>query len=313
MTPNTMLIALDDVVKDPDEVVGVLVLRSETATRLANAKCQFSTITVEGPFRGSSIVLTNIRVRNLEITDVRSIRLEGCEVGVLTIREAEMYCHFSETLVGMLDLRDGNRTRLMSLDWYGGYLGDLRTKPERIRGDMVLNDVQLPIVKGPRGAQWLRDARVEMNEKSNTTAAAHFHAGELVLTRPDEPWPTRFVSHVYEWGSNFGISVGRPVVWFAGILLSIFLVALFTGSKANPEATQGWHGDLASSGMTAQVLRAGIYAMQSIFNPLNLIVSKPLIVIQHWAAALVCFALGLLGIIAFALFLLSIRRRFKLE
>ena len=86
--------------------------------------------------------------------------------------------------------------------------------------------------------------------------------------------------------------------WFFLSLLSIFLVALLTGTRANVEAVQGWHGGLSSFGGTAQVLRAGIYAMQSIFNPLNLIVSKPLVVVKHWAAALTCFLLGLVGITA---------------
>jgi H+/Cl- antiporter ClcA len=63
----------------------------------------------------------------------------------------------------------------------------------------------------------------------------------------------------------------------------------------------------------AQVLRAAIYALQSIFNPLNLIVLKPLVSVCYWWAALVSFILGLFGIITFALFLLSLRRRFKLD
>jgi hypothetical protein len=59
--------------------------------------------------------------------------------------------------------------------------------------------------------------------------------------------------------------------------------------------------------------KEAIYAAQSIFNPLNLLTSKPLGVIADTVEALVGGFLGIVGIVAFALFLLSLRRRFKLE
>jgi hypothetical protein len=63
---------------------------------------------------------------------------------------------------------------------------------------------------------------------------------------------------------------------------------------------------------SAQFLRALTYAIQSI-NPLNLFSSQPLVVISHtWWAVMGGF-LRIIGIVAVALFVLSVRRRFKLE
>jgi hypothetical protein len=60
-------------------------------------------------------------------------------------------------------------------------------------------------------------------------------------------------------------------------------------------------------------LRAFVYAANATFNPLNLIVSKPLVTANHALGALLGALFGIVGTISFALLLLGIRRRFKIE
>ena len=95
------------------------------------------------------------------------------------------------------------------------------------------------------------------------------------------------------------------------MFLAIFGMALRVGTEPSRETAVAWLSAL--DGCSAKISEALIYAGQSIFNPLNLFVSKPLISISHWGGALAGFVLGIIEIIAFALLLLSLRRRFKLE
>jgi hypothetical protein len=154
---------------------------------------------------------------------------------------------------------------------------------------------------------------VALSARSNFVAAGIFHASELALSREREPCINRAASRVYQAFSNYGNSIALPVVWLLGLLLAIGWLALGAGTVATADPASGWHAALSGEGLLAQVLRAAIYALQSIFNPLNLIVLKPLVSVCYWWAALVSFILGLFGIITFALFLLSLRRRFKLD
>jgi hypothetical protein len=202
------------------------------------------------------------------------------------------------------------------MEWAGGYLGRFNLQERRegaFVGDVWFRD--LDVSKNPEhhDVQWLRDARIALSARSNFVAAGIFHASELALSRDREPCINRAVSRVYQAFSNYGNSIALPVVWLLGLLLAIGCLALVAGTVATDDTTSGWHAALSGKGFLAQALRAAIYALQSVFNPLNLIVFKPLVSVCYWWAALIGFVLGLFGIIAFALFLLSLRRRFKLD
>ena len=123
------------------------------------------------------------------------------------------------------------------------------------------------------------------------------------------PW---IVSKTYRWMSNYGNSIGRPLLCFATCVVLASVAGLALGTTATVETTQGWQIAL-QDGDSAKYLRAAVYGLQSVFNPLSLFVSKPLITPMHWAGALLGSIFGLLGITSIALFLLSVRRRFKLE
>lgn len=260
-----------------DEIVSLPRFPSDRWSLLVDAKCEFSHLNLKGVSGGQELELVGLRIRRLETHGLEKLELTGCSIGALHPESAAMRLTFSDTLIDELDLAR-NGFFLTRLDWSGGYLGYLKASAGEIRGDITIRDLRLPKVKGPRGAQWLRDARKLLNDKNNGLAAAVFHAAELVVSRPNEPWAARWASRVYELGSDFGNSIGRPVAWFFGTLVTIFALALAVGTEANLDAASGWHRALKEPcELSAQVLRAGIYAMQSIFNPLNLIVPKPLV------------------------------------
>lgn len=239
--------------------------------------------------------------------------LEDCEIGHLSTDGRPRY-DIQRCMIGHFHAGAGNPVQ--RLEWSGGYLGQFHLHEDIKRcfvGDVWLRDVQLPLDPKHHDVQWLRDAREALNARSNFVAAGIFHASELTLSRRREPFTNRLASVVYQCGSSYGNSIKRPVVWFFCFLLAIFLIAVGAGTTASPEATQGWHISLQQCDYWAKALRAGVYAFQSIFNPLNLIVPKPLVSVSHWWAALAGAVLGVLGVVAFALFLLSVRRRFKLD
>jgi hypothetical protein len=280
---------------------------------LSSLRADFAVITVEGDGQ-TALSIRGSTFRSLTLNNVGTIVLENCRIGRFEASGANPNYLIKNCMIGEFDV-PGN-SRIHRMVWDGGYLGRFNLHGDREKlfdGEVWLHNLALSKNPEHHGVQWLRDARTALNARSNFVAAGVFHASELALSRKREPFINRVASYVYQVGSNFGNSLGWPIFWFAGSLLAIAGLALLVGTVANVEPKSGWQTALTGEGCVAQVLRAGIYAMQSIFNPLNLIVQKPLVSVGHWGAALASFVLGLFGLVAFALFLLSLRRRFKLD
>jgi hypothetical protein len=125
--------------------------------------------------------------------------------------------------------------------------------------------------------------------------------------------PYWLASWGYQLGSNFGNWIGLPVFWLLIFFGSISVFAYYAGTEPNLKASAGWFAGLKACGSWPEVVRAGVYAAQSILNPLNLFVTEPLVSVSNGWVAFAGLVLGVLGIAALALFLLSLRRRFKLE
>jgi hypothetical protein len=205
---------------------------------------------------------------------------------------------------------------IQRLEWNRGYLGQFDLHQEKTKafvGDVWFRRLKLPKNPTYHDVQWLRDTREALNARSNSVAAGVFHASELALSRRRESCINQLASWVYQVGSNFGNSIGLPIFWLIAIFGSIFWLALEVGTVVNKEEKSGWQQALEGGHEKAQVLRALVYAGQSIFNPFNVIVQKPLVAISNPNGALWGLLLGVLGIVAFAFLLLSLRRRFKLE
>jgi len=284
---------------------------------LSSVEAHYFDVVVEGD-RQTALSINGSRFRSLTLNNVATITLADCRIGRLGASGAKPNYFIRDCMIGEFDVHEGSPVQ--RLEWDGGYLGQFHLHEEHDRafvGDVWLHDLALPKNPEHHGVQWLRDAREALNARSNFVAAGVFHASELALSRDREPFINRVASRVYQAFSNYGNSLGLPIIWFVlsllaiGVLASIVGTVLITDPASGPPS--GWHAALRGDGLQAQALRAAIYALQSVFNPLNLIVPKPLVSVSHWGAAFASFILGIFGIISFALFLLSLRRRFKLE
>jgi hypothetical protein len=78
-----------------------------------------------------------------------------------------------------------------------------------------------------------------------------------------------------------------------------------------PDDLRGWQQHLKGNDCSAQLLRASTYAVRSI-NPLNFFALQPLVVVSDTFWAVVGGVFSIMGVATVALFLLSLRRRFKL-
>lgn len=134
---------LDQMLADANAVVAIRIREPAEIAKLEKASCLFASIVIEGPFGDAPIKLMKIRVHNLHIKEIRNLHLSGCEIGTLRLTDLEMRCQFKDTLVGLLDL-GGNNIKVMTLDWDGGYLGDFRSPPNAVHGDVLLHGLQLP-------------------------------------------------------------------------------------------------------------------------------------------------------------------------
>jgi hypothetical protein len=289
---DTLPIELQDVLSDAHQSFGVvkLVGNGKMALTLNNATIWRLEVQSSVP----KLSFTGCKIGQIDVVDIASFEIRNCLIGTFTVR-----------------------TKLRNLEWHSGYLGQFDLVGERAGafvGDISFHSIMLPHTDEYHGVQSLRDAREALNARNNYVAAGHFHASELKLTRPKK-WLRKissaywWTSLVYQAGSDFGNSIGRPLACFIVTMLALVALAYEVGTHVarKDDELHGWQITLNDD----ELLRAAQYAMQSI-NPLNLFGSPLVVMSQKWGA-IAGGILGVIGIAAFALLFLSVRRRFKLE
>jgi hypothetical protein len=172
------------------------------------------------------------------------------------------------------------------------------------------------IVGGSDRVQSYRNMRAHMLELENTPMVNRFHTLEQASERRLDRWGfQRFVSWLYEMLSDYGSSVLRPLLWFVLLLvLTTAIVYLTSGAETvDAQTFKGWQEALIGTGQHARIHRAIILTLQSTLNPLGIFGAKVLLVARtSWLAAWLSFH-GLATAILVALFILAIRRRFKMQ
>jgi hypothetical protein len=254
---------------------------------------------------------------------------EDCEIGDIRVHHRSADYHITRCMIGnFVVVKEKDKVKdkdelgyhVQDLSWIGGYLGQFdlwQEKSPAFVGNASFHWITLPRTVEPHRVQWLRDAREAFTARNNLIAASIFHASELKLARPKE-WfkifhPYWLASWAYQVGSNFGNSIGLPLFWLFIFYVSIGVVAYYSGTEPNVKASAGWFTGIKAHGWCPEVLRAGVYAAQSILNPLNLFVTEPLVSVSNGWGVIASLVLGVFGIASLALFFLSLRRRFKLE
>ena len=261
---------LDDALAATSQTVSLIELPTDWVPKLAMAKCILAQVHVQRAGDGRLVALENLTVKSLNLPSGARYRLVNCRIGRLYCQH-ETNVEFIDTWVSALDVGG-----IEHFFWKNGYLGRARFDKSAITGDARFNGLYLNRSPARHGTQWLRVARAGFTENQNLAAAGAFHATELIHDRREQPLATRLVSVIYEAGSNFGGSIGRAAMWVAVILFCIFVIAYQGGVQASADASVGWQQELQGDGMRARGYRSAIYALNCVFNPLNLIVSKPL-------------------------------------
>jgi hypothetical protein len=100
-----------------------------------------------------------------------------------------------------------------------------KAKPTPTRKDLALN---------AGDCHRYRQLKCFAIEARNHAQEQRFFAMEMRAKRGhvDKQWSSNFISHLYEWSSNFGGSILRPVLGFIGsIVVSAFFYTLFSSGE----------------------------------------------------------------------------------
>lgn len=256
-----------------------------------------------------------------------NVRLEDCFIGILEIvDDAKARLTLDRCYVGKLSL-------------YNKALEDLGIKDSALlsisapisldpsenpfRGRVSIERTYIPRrvqeIHDPSGREGavheFRNVRTLLTAKNDALAAGVFHGAELTLERQGDTGPTKLASALYELMSDYGNSTIRPLIALVSILSAMIWTVLYFDvvKPADIDALAGWQLTLCGTDLEARALRGLTYSLQTIFNPISLLTPKPLLVTGNWLWSLLLIPLGLAGTLAVALFVLALRRRFKLE
>jgi hypothetical protein len=248
---------------------------------------------------GCALHIRNCRVDHLTLSNGSDVVIEDCWFRVLE-------CHSNGPSFGRLRI------------WRGGIL-DLRLVGEGRFRDAVFVRTWVPRFRLPGETFDVashRELRAQFTSENDSLAAGVFHAAELSMERPNDPSRMNWlVGLVYELGCDYGNRTFRPVGWLLFVFLVLGAFAFFCdiGVLAmNEKELFGWQKHLHGNGCAPRLLRSAVLAVQALGNPLSLF-AKPLVIAKEPWQALVLMSGSVVGILAIAMFFISVRRRFRLE
>jgi hypothetical protein len=168
-----------------------------------------------------------------------------------------------------------------------------------------------------KNSQPYRNMRAHLSRLNNVPAAGIIHSAELGFDRRTERFPGNVLSLLYERGSDYGSSIGMPLAWFVAFLL---ISTAFLGisdsvvvTRHHDDMVGTWQEVLFSQDWIGRIARAAMYSVQSVFNPLGVFGSRNLLAASTGVTALIAGLLCLGATLALALFVLALRRHFRLN
>lgn len=168
-----------------------------------------------------------------------------------------------------------------------------------------------------RGAQPYRNLRAQLAKLENSLAANQVHIAEQVLERQeDSSHFNKAISFSYQGLANFGGSVWRPIgILITAVVLMVGFLCAADGGVPNLDVQEagGWRASLIGDGWEKVLIRAIVLTLQSTLGPLGgLLGAKSLVIPRTFWLAIVLAPYSILCASLFALFLISLRRRFKM-
>lgn len=254
----------------------------------------------------SHIVLSDCLIHTLQIGSGKNcgrVTIENCKIGTLS---------FTGICSSAINVKGGEVLNFKVPN----------PQQENPFGDSVSFDgVKIPrSVNGVplTGAQPYRNMRAHLNELHNTNVAAMFHTAEQAVDlESDVSLWNRLFGYFYWGASDFGSSPGRPLIWLLLLsLLSMTLLGSMDGAVVlgDCEEPMGWYSTLCGEDSWASLARGFVMGFQPISFLGALLRTGSgysLIAANVWVQAWLVFQ-GILSGVLLTLFILALRRRFKL-
>jgi hypothetical protein len=257
-------------------------------------------------------------------------RFKGCWFRKLDLGEAvNLDMVLTDCWIGEVRLEP---RRVASLEVRGGGILRFNCPPvgnNPFVGPIKIDSVFLPSTLkstaqnwGPDSEQPYRNLRAHLNELHNAPAAGAFQAAEERLIRHGYRWYqfNKLLSALYAAASDYGNSTWRPF-WLMFAFLGLSTVGLAVTEIAYDVSTisltdpmpGSWHEILGQKGCWSAFLRASLYSVQSVVNPFGLLSARTLLVATRWYFALGASVICFFSTLSLAMFILALRRRFKLS
>jgi hypothetical protein len=256
-------------------------------------------------FRGKHIT-------QLHIQNSKDIALESCEVLDLIIGIKDFH-------INNVELR-GCKIHRLTL---GGKIHRLEIRNTKIQ-DLRLGGESGPQIYGPvdlrkvkfsddhAQLQHFRTLRKKLTEIHSLDAAGIVHAAELKISGKTLGFLDGMISDLYAVGSKYGTDSSRALLCMALAIGSNVLFLWLSDGTTVSRNLVGWQ-EFLDGRMYSGLLRASYLAVGQTFNPGGLFGPLSLVVTTNPLVGIVSTVLGLLGTAALALFLLAIRRKFRLD
>jgi hypothetical protein len=266
------------------------------------------------------ISLSTLRIRTLRLQGNNSLHsptdISGCWIDKIEIYHVGKIV-IENCWIGTLDCHGGEITDLSIRG--GGILSIIsRAAHENnpFKGSIHFKKVYLPRQPGGRlvDAQPYRNMRAHMIKLENTPMVSLFHTLEQAVERiQTENYFDKSVSWLYEQLSDYGSSIRRPAAWFFGLFLTtLVVVTCLGGAVAVSTGSHGWYGGLDHTSHWHAVERVVLLTLQGTLNPLGLFGSNSVIIPANGKVAAWMIAHSICSTIFAALFVLALRRRFKM-
>lgn len=249
----------------------------------------------------TTIVLNNCMIRTLYTNQCNSVTLVNCQIGTLALINAS----------------------IKNFSMRGGSVLNIECQPPWEKspfiGSVSMSDVFLPRTPKKyliKTAQPYRNLRAHLRSLENSHGSSLLHSAELAMERETDTNTNKLLSHLYEQFSDFGSSTLRPIVWLFmfWLLTSVFLY-LTNGAvlASTTDAYTAWRKMLMSNDSAGEISRAAILSLQQLASPLTILGAKPLVLPRNmWIAAWSVVHSVFSGVLI-ALFVLAVRRRFKMQ
>lgn len=266
------------------------------------------------------LTIENVSIGHWRITKLGvAMDIKNNNIATLYVPEG-IHAHLTieNTNIGTIKVE---HNAVAHLDMRGGCILNLECPPpgteNPFTGSVSLSNVFLPrctekyLLEGP---QPYRNLRYHLRSLENAQTANLVHAAELAVERKTDTKTNKLLSMLYELFSDFGSSTLRPLVWLGALLVfSALIIYTRDGAVLTDQMYAGWQSVLQEQNHEGRVLRSAVMALEPVISPLSIFTSKALLVPKDvWMAIWSGFQ-RIFSVIFIALFVLAVRRRFKMQ